>query len=218
MRTWELNNLDKKLLNSATLEQIKLIALEASLVHLGPKRRARLHLLLWDRFQEAGQEFLNWFAGEVMFEALSTYEYRKAIKDNAQQKPEILSLIKIVETKIDAINKASKSPALQMEIPGFKTAFRLANKKFSRDVDKGAKEHSVLLSMVKKIDVLYASNWRILRSDGTLSETSRLERSTVSTEIPRIAFIHPEMDQFRRIDTLLMIKEVEKTIKETPHE
>ena len=215
---WEIKNLDRKLLNCATLEQNKLIALEVSLVHLAPNRRARLHLLLWDRIRKTDQIFINWFTSEVILEALSTYEYRKEIRENTSKKHEILSLIKNVEKDIDALNRASKSPSLQMEIPGFKTASRLAAKKFSRDVDKGAKEHSILLSMCQHVDVLYASNWRILQNDGTLSKTSSLKRSSVSTEIPRIAFINPEMSQYRRIDSLLMIEEVEKTIKETPHE
>ena len=102
------------------------------------------------------------------------------------------------EIYFSALEKVQSSAINQIETAGFRQASRLYNRRFSNQVSKGVKEHSLLQALCKNVRLLYGKQWRT-HFDGKLSEPSALQLVSTSFEIPRMEEIDPEGMTLKRL-------------------
>ncbi len=185
---------------AATDTQIELLLLEAQRRLLDNEALARLHACLAARVDAIGGDLAERFYAECALQCLNTHQYRAALVASAPNDEYLPDIAADAAERLAEMFRASRSPALQMEAPGMARAQRLHDHKVMKDVAKAVKDNSVVLRTIPTLNLLYGGReFRTFLGSGSLSETSTMQSSSSSVEIPRLEFVDPEgMDTRRR--------------------
>jgi hypothetical protein len=195
----------------ADTTQIERILLE-SILKIGEyDHLALLHISVAGRVDQIGGELAETFYGEVKTEALNTNQYRQSILTRAAGHAKLCACVTEAEQEINKSNEAAASPALQMHIPGYHRAQVLARRRFDREVSKSVEKHSIFAQICTTVQLLYGRTWRIQDASGSLTAASALQRTEVSTELPRLEFMTPEAMRQRRLIAAHRLAELDQT-------
>lgn len=175
---------------------------------------AQLHVTFADRVDQLGGALADWFYDEALTQALNTHQYRETILAHAGARAKLRAIVAEAERRIEVSAKASQSPALRMRIPGHARAEVITMRRFGREVAKGVAKYSVLAQLVTTVPLLYGKSWRMQNSSGGLSATSTLNKSEVTTEMPRLEFMTPEAMRRRRLLAVHRIAELDQHVEE----
>ncbi|MDR1279218.1 MAG: HipA domain-containing protein [Opitutaceae bacterium] len=213
--------LQADLLNQADARQVELVyrEVQASPEWLGAdSAQARLHACLASRMDEFGGDLSASFYEEVELQALNTHEYREALSQAAPQHERLRGILETTQRALQHLGtEVAKSPALQMQAPGYARAQHVFARRFSRDVERSANEQSIFvrLGAVKEVHLLYGKSWRIIRQGGELSRTSELCEFSHSVELPRMNLMDYEGMWWRRMSALHRIDELEQNFAQS---
>lgn len=191
---------------SADLEQL----IHQAALQLGhDESTAKLHACIASRVEEIGGDLEEVFYDEVSTQAMNTHAYRSVLEKLDTSDSRMVKCVEDAHNRITATIAACKSPALQMVVPGTHRAESIAMRRMARMMQKGMAESSLLSLFCKPVQLLYGKTWRMRDSDGVLSPKSDLQKSEVSSEIPRLEIIAPEMMRSRRLMASARINELQ---------
>lgn len=202
--------LDASALAVATPMQLELLILQAALQLGDYLNTARLHASLATAVDQVGGDLAELFYDEVLTQALNTNQYREALKGAALDHAKIQATLGEAHRKLDATIAATKSPALQMQIPGRHRAESLATRQFSRQIAKGMDRVSFLKEIATTVQLLYGKVWRMQDAGGNLTDASALKLSSVSMEMPRLEFVTPDAMRLRRLAFARRVTELQQ--------
>lgn len=203
------DQLDPAALASATHKQLELIFREAQRSLMDSTALGRLHAGLAPHFDHLNKELADDFYDEVAVQCKNSHGYREALKAASDSHARLAAVLAEVETFFKNLAEAAKSPALQIQVPGYRRAEQAFHRKFSRDVARSADKYSVFAQFAKKVQLLYGRNWRMMRNAGELSPSSALKELSHSFEMPRMEFVDPEGQHRRRIAAVVCINQLE---------
>lgn len=203
-----LDQLDPVALASATHKQLELIFREAQRSLMDSAALGRLHAGLAPHFDRLDKELVGDFYDEVAVQCKNSHGYREALKAAAGH-ARLAAVLAENETFFKNLSEAAKSPALQLQVPGYRRAEQAFHRKFSRDVVRSADKYSIFAQFAKKVQLLYGRNWRMMRSAGEISPSSALKEISHSFEMPRMEFVDPEGQRRRRIAAVARINQIE---------
>lgn len=187
-------------LNAATDTQIELLFLEALRRLMDFGALARLQSCIATRIDSIGGDLATLFHEECALQCLNTYKYRSELATCARNHEYLPDIVADATERLANTAAASKSPALQMEVPGMARAQRMHDSKFVREVAKSVKEHSVFLSSFPTVTILYGGNeFRTFVGDRLMEGPSKMHRSSAEVEVPRLEFVDPETMHLRRV-------------------
>lgn len=201
--------LSPDLMAQADAKHIELIFREAQLQFMEAPALARLHASLAAYLGQPDAKIAEQFFDEVELQAMNTNGYRTALKKAAGENAPLLAVLAKVEEFFTRLGEAAKSPALQMQVPGYLRAEVMFARRFSRDVARSADRQSVFMQLVKRVQLLYGKNWRMMQHQGELSAPSALQEHSHSVEMPGMEFADPEGMRWRRLATTQRIAELE---------
>lgn len=200
--------LDPAQLQHAESRRLELIFRNAQNELLDYAALGRLHAILAPYLARSEEDFTEDFFDEVELQAKNSHAYRTALAKAAPENEAIRKILEEVEAYFRRLTEAATSPAFQMQVPGHFRAEQLFRRRFSRDLERSVDKHSVFLRMVKRVQLLYGKNWRMLSSGGELGAASALKESSHSVELPRVEFMDPEGMRLRRLHALQQIKQL----------
>ncbi len=205
---------DPSVVAAASSPSVELLLLEAQRVHVDYAALARLHAALAARVDELDGDLPELLYDEVARQCRNTYAYRKALRAAAPLNEYLMAIADDSEARIKQTHDSFASPALQMDVPGYARARRLYNQYMAGVVAKGVAERSALLSLFRKIRLLYGGQqqWRFFHPDGQLSAPSPLQLSSAEVEMPQLELANPEEAQMRRLQASVRIARLEQQI------
>jgi hypothetical protein len=202
--------LDISIVQSASPERAELLFCETQRSLIDGKTIAQIHAALCLREMKTNASFEDDLRSEMRLQALNSYDYRVILKTRLPADSPFLVVLTDVEEEFVALKSVLKSPALQMAVPMYSRAEGIARAKMSREVVKLSGKKSALLSMVKKVQLLYGKTWRNYSANNGLSEASGLQEFSHSFEVPLMEFIDPERMILRRFDASRRIQVLER--------
>jgi len=201
--------LSQQILDSANEVQLKTILLEFTATFLVEKGIAEFLLALEPSFNQAGQNLRDQFIREVTFQAINyPYSCLKTLKDIQNPPSLIQNAISAAERYFDKLRKIEDSPAVSFYFPRFKEMDEKKNRALAEQVSKGMREQSVLIPLLKHVEIIYGSTWSNLIG-GKLSDDSRFAEFREAMEFPRLESIDPEGMKIRRIQAVLELQQLE---------
>jgi hypothetical protein len=201
--------LSQQILDSANESQLKIILLEFTATFLVEKGIAEFLLALEPSFSRASQNLRDRFVRETTFQAINyPYSCLKTLKDIQNPPSLIQNAISAAEKYFDGLTVIGDSPAVSFYFPRFKEMDEKAKRVLAEQVSRGIRERSVLLSLVKHVQIVYGSTWSNLIG-GQLSDDSGFKEFQETMEFPRLESIDPEGMKIRRIQATLELKHSE---------
>jgi len=207
--------LDKVLLSEQVLAnidevQLRIILLEFIRAPLWEEKAAELFLTIEPYFNQASQELQDLFRKEMRLQAInypiSCLERWKKV----QAPSELLQyVISTAENYFKRLMDINDSPARSFCFPKCKEFDEKAKRSLSNQISEGMRQHSVLVSLVKHVQMVYGSTWCSLLN-GQLNEESRFAEFQESMEFPRVESIDPEGMRMRRIQASLELRRLEE--------
>lgn len=209
--TCGLESLDQDIISQATAEQLELIILELACEIRPPALVARIHASLAECALAFGGVVSELYLEEVATEGNNTHTYREELKLRIKDCPKVLEVLQKVEDGLDNTIAATKSPALQMRVPGHHRAEQLSHRRMARQINISAEKYSIFASFVTTVQVLYSHEWQSLLPDGTLSPPSQMTKHSTSMEFPRLETLTPQTIQIRRLAANARIEELDQS-------
>jgi len=198
-------------LNRATDTQVELLFFEAQRRLMDFGALARLHASLAARIDQIGGDLATLFHEECARQCLNTYEYRTSLAAHAQSHEYLPDIVKDAWERLALTDAASKSPALQMVVPGMERAQRIHDRRLVTEVARTMKENSVLLSSNPTVTLLYGgAEFRTFLKDRPFAAPSKMKGFSATAEIPRLEFIDPETMDMRRVAAGHRIAQLER--------
>jgi hypothetical protein len=200
--------LQSEWMDSADGRHVELIFREAQRLHLEAPALARLHASLAPYIERLDAEHAAEFHEEIELQAMNAHGYRVALQKAAPDNVRLREVLQKVEAFFAKLAEAAKAPALQMQVPGHFRAERMFARRFSQELARSADKQSVFLQFVKRVQLLYGKNWRMMQHQGELSPPSALQEISHSVEMPGMEFADPEGMKWRRLATARRIQEL----------
>ena len=201
--------LSQQILDSANEAQLKTILLEFTATFLVGKGIAEFLLALEPSFIRIGKNLRERFIREVTFQAINyPYSCLKTLKDIQNPSSLIQNAISAAEKYFDRLREIGDSPAVSFYFPRFKEMDEKRKRALTEQVSKSMREQSVLVSLVKHVQIVYGSTWSNLIG-GKLSDDNRFAEFHEDMEFPRLESIDPEGMKIRRIQATLELQQLE---------
>jgi len=207
--------LDKVFLSEQVLAnideiQLKMILLEFIRAPLWEEKAAELYLMLEPYFNQANQELQKLFNEEMSLQAInypvSCLERWKKVETPSELLKQVISKAENYFKRLMDIND---SPARGFFFPKYKEFDEKARRSLSNQISEGMRKHSVIISLVKHVQMVYGSTWCNLLN-GQLDKETRLTEFQESMEFPRVEAIDPEGMRMRRIRASLELQRLEE--------
>ena len=207
--------LDKVSLSEQVLEniheiQLKMILLEFIRAPLWEEKAAELYLMLEPYFNQASQELQKLFNEEMSLQAInypvSCLECWKKVETPSELLKQVISKAENYFKRLMDIND---SPARAFFFPKYKEFDEKARRSLSNQISEGMRKHSVLISLVKHVQMVYGSTWCNLLN-GQLNEETHLAEFQETMEFPRVESIDPEGMRMRRVRASLELQRLEE--------
>jgi hypothetical protein len=193
----------------ATSAEVELLIHQAALQLGHDEGIAKLHACIASRVEEIGGQLEEIFYDEVSTQALNTHAYRSVMEKFCVTNSKMIKCVEDARQRISETMAAGNSPALQMTVSGIRRAESISMRRMSRFMQEGMEKNSLLLHLCKSVQLLYGKTWRMRNSDGDLSPKSDLQKSEVSSEIPRLEIFAPERMRSRRLMASARIDQLE---------
>jgi len=201
--------LSKQILDNADEVQLKIILLEFIAIPLVEESATEFLLALEPYFSRASQQLQDQFSIEMTLQAINhPLSCLKILKDIQNPSKLIQDAVSAAERYFDKLRKIYDSPAVSFSFPRFKEMDEKAKRTLSEQISKSMREQSVLVSLIKHVQMVYGSTWSNLIG-GKLTEDSQFAKFEKSIEFPRLEYIDPEGMRVKRIQAALEIKQLE---------
>ena len=173
-------------------------------------------LLLIAPFADAaGAGFKEEYADEVLVQAKNfPGACLRRFKAAAGKSVIIAEVVSLAETYVAALKAAGKSPLGATAVPGFDRAWHEQQRRFSNQVQEGAREQSPLMQVLPEVHMLFGDSFAV-DNGGELNPTP-YRNTEVGTEFPGLDFIDPEGMIIRRINAVGAIEYLEKYLGAAP--
>jgi hypothetical protein len=201
--------LSQQILDSANEAQLKTILVEFTATFLVGKGITEFLLALEPSFIRVGQNLRERFMREVTFQAINyPYSCLKTLKDIQNPSNLIQNAISAAEKYFDGLREIGDCPAVSFYFPQFKEMDEKSKRALAGQVSKSMREQSVLVSLVKHVQIVYGSTWSNLIG-GKLSDDSKFAEFHEDMEFPRLESIDTEGMKIRRIQAALELQQLE---------
>ena len=173
-------------------------------------------LLLIAPFADAaGAGFKEEYADEVLVQAKNfPGACLRRFKAAAGKSAIIAEVVPQVEAYAAALRAAGNSPLGATAVPGFDRAWHEQQRRFSNQVQEGAREQLPLMQIFPEVHMLFGDSFAV-DNGGELNPTA-FKNTEVGTEFPGLDFIDPEGMILRRINAVGAIEYLEKHLGATP--
>lgn len=172
---------------------------------------ARLLLSLLPRAQLMGSDFQAEFFHELLLQARDRPgSCRGELEKRGASLPMVAKVLEELVKHFQALDRAHESGIAAMDVPGFRRAAGLYRRRFSKQVEDGAKEHSTLWKLCKQVALLYGGASGAY-ADGQLIGPSPLAELSHSMELPSVSFGDPEGMMLRRLYASMRLAELTRT-------
>lgn len=204
--------LSPKILDMATEVQLNTILLEFATTLLVEKSIGEFFLALEPYFSRASKNLQDDFCEQMILQAINyPLSFLKNLKGIQHPTEFVQVVISSAERYFEQLKKIGGSPAVSFFFPGFKELDEKAKRAFSQKISESIREQSVLMSLVKHVQIVYGSTWSNL-IDGKLSDDNKFSEFHESIEFPRLESIDPEGMKIRRIKAAIALKQLEAQI------
>jgi hypothetical protein len=184
--------------------------------NLDKESTGHLLLSLLTQVDRMGEDFRVALKDELLVQAKN---YAGACGEmfakNAEGNPILQEVMAKQDKYFKALAETKKSPILQMQVPGYFAAMDEFNRRFANDIQRGAREHSVLMQIAHEVAILYERSWSTFQGN-QLGDVAELQKVSHGMEIPRLEMIHPEGMQMRNLHALTQIRELEAEMEQKP--
>ncbi|MFC2016932.1 hypothetical protein ACFLUD_00780 [Chloroflexota bacterium] len=203
-------SLSEQVLASMDEVQLRIILFEFIRAPLWEEKAAELFLTVEPYFNQASQELQDLFKKEMRLQAInypiSCLERWKKVQAPSELLQDVIST---AEDYFKRLTDIYDSPARSFCFPKFKEFDEKAKRSLSNQISEGMRKQSVLVSLVKHVQVVYGSTWCNLLN-GQLNEESHFSEFQESMEFPRVESIDPEGMRIRRINASLELQRLEE--------
>jgi hypothetical protein len=201
--------LSQQLLDSADEAQLNAILLEFTATFLVGKVLTQFLLALEPSFIRVGQNLKERFIREVTMQAINyPYSCLKTLKDIQNPSNLIQNAVSAAEKYFDGLRGIGDSPAVSFFFPRFKEMDEKSKRALAERLSESMREQSVLVSLIKHVQILYGSTWSNL-IDGKLSNDSKFAEFHEDMEFPRLESIDPEGMRIGRILAAIELQQLE---------
>ena len=183
---------------------------------LNKESSGRCLLSLANQADRMGANFTDALKQELLLQAKNyPGALGKMFTEASPCKPILQEVMADQDKYFKALAKTKESSVLQMQVQGYHRAMEEFGRKFSNEIQEGARKHSVLMQMVHEVAILYGLSWSTFQGN-QLGEPTNLQRISHGTELPRLELIDPEGMQMRRLHALTQINLLEADIQRSP--
>lgn len=201
--------LSKQILDTANEVQLKTILLEFTTTFLVGKGVVEFLLALEPYFSRASQHLKERFSNELTLQAINyPHSFLKTLKSINNPPKLIQDTIAEAERYFDRLGKIADSPAVSFSFPRFKELDEKAKRALSEQMSKSIREQSVLISLVKHVQIVYGSTWSNFLG-GKLTDDSKFTEFHESIEFPKLESVDPEGMKIRRMQAALELQQLE---------
>ena len=149
-------------------------------------------------FRHVCKDLQNDFIDEIVIQAVNYWKgCLKEIKRFGRSKL-ITSVIERAESYFENIKKAQNSPANSFSFPGYQEACFQAHRRMNAEIQKHAKEKSILRHLASEVHLIYGNTFSALIKE-TVGDATPMAHFEQSMELPRLELIDPEGMTIRRI-------------------
>lgn len=206
--------LSADIIKSATSQQLEGLLLTAQQRPIAHKSLASLHASLVDRIDDRDR-LAKLYYDELSLQCMNSGEYREALSAACPHHEYVQAIIADTKQRLTAIGRASQSPALQMEVPGFTHSSLLHQRRFAELLEDGKRRYSTFLDLFPTIHILYGGDeTRLVSPQGGFSPPMQMHSTTVSAELPRLEIIDPEGRTFARLEAAKRVELLQTPVEE----
>lgn len=195
----EIDKLDSDALASrGSTEALHVLHLEIARRPFLSKLASRIYLLLLPFYEDADASLRQEFVEDMVYQAInfpgSCYQVWKDVSNPTPTLVEVLARAKTYFDRFDSLKACSGGHAT---FPEWSAALKKWERRFSAEINEGARKASVLASLVRHIDIIYGSEWSIAETS-QLSDPQPMSTFSHGTEFPRLEILDPEGCVLRR--------------------
>ncbi len=152
------------------------------------------------------------YASEFLLQGKNYYgACLKAFKEVKDKSPFLASVIKAADHYYSRLRDTGDSALNAMKVPSLESIARSKRRALDREIREGSERGSVLMQMVKQVDMLYGQQFSSFRN-GALSEPTGTQEHGFEVEIPRLEEIDPEAMALRRWRSLEIVSQLQSEI------
>lgn len=139
----------------------------------------------------------------------------KVFKEAKIKSPFMASVIKAADSYYSKLRDTGDSALNAMKVPSLESIARSKRRALDREIRDGSERGSVLMQMVKKVEMLYGQRFSSFRG-GVLSEPTATQEHGFEIEILRLEEIDPEAMALRRWRSLEIVSQLQDHPPSTP--
>lgn len=171
---------------------------------------SRFFIMLEPRFRSVPPELQEEFKHEMVMQAINYPGGCLKNWEKINNPSELLKgVIESAKKYFENLKNICNSPANNFSFPECNHAVEKKHREFSRKVSKETQEKSILMKLVKKVDILYGKRWSAA-VQGNLGDPTSFKEYTHSMEFPCLEEIDPEGMAIRRFQATIKIKHIQK--------
>jgi hypothetical protein len=138
------------------------------------------------------------YAGEFLLQCKNYHvACLEVFKDAKVKSPFMASVIKAADNYYSKLRRTEDTALNAMKVPSLESIARSKRRALDREIREGSERNSVLMQVVKKVDMIYGERFSSFR-EGALSEPTATQQHRFEIEIPRLEEIDPEALALRR--------------------
>ncbi|MDB5387690.1 MAG: hypothetical protein JWM11_3336 [Planctomycetaceae bacterium] len=184
---------------------LQLLFYEMQLQILRPQSLARIFVSLLPHIQTMSLEFRAKVKDELSLQATN---FRGEFRAELQRLGGHLDVVRVamdeLTSYLDRLEVANRSGIASIEVAGARRAAVMYRRRISQHISSAAEEHSVLMAMTTKVQLLYS---RVSSTfiNGKLQDSQPLSRFSSGVEMPFMDFCDPEEMAMRRMSAAAAI-------------
>lgn len=171
---------------------------------------SRFFIMLEPRFRSMSAELQKEFKHEMVMQAINYPGECLETWVKINNPSELLKgVIESAKKYFENLKNICNSPANSFSFPECNHAVEKGRRESSRKVSEGIREKSILVKLVKNVDIIYGNQWSTL-VQGNLGDPTSFKSVSHSIEFPRLEVIDPEGMAIRRFQATIKIKQMQK--------
>ncbi len=171
---------------------------------------SRFFIMLEPRFRSTSAELQKKFKHEMVMQAINYPGECLETWGKINNPSELLKgVIESAKKYFENLKNTRNLPANSFSFPELELTVEKGRKESSRKVSKEIREKSVLMKLVKKVDILYGNQWSAA-IQGNLGDPTPFQSISHSIEFPRLEEVDPEGMAIKRFQATIKIKHIQK--------
>lgn len=213
----QISGFDQSILKSkANKKKLQILLMEIARTPFSAETTSRVFPLLLPCYEITDAAIKEEFSEEMTFQAINypgaCYGTWKQITNPT---PILVEVMAKTKTYFDGIDKVRLCSGGHLTFPEWNLAVKEWQRRFSNDVNAGARKASIFASLVRHIDIIYGSDWSIAGTQ-SVSDPQPMTRFSHGMEVPRLEILDPEGCAIRRLQYISRLQKLQEEESSSP--